>query len=247
MVASALTQVAQATGLDLPTLGLVIGSAAIDAINPCAIGVLILMVSVILGGGGSTKRLLLLGSAYIGAIFTVYLVAGLGLVYFFSEIPIVLAEYLSIGVGLLVILAGLLEIKDYFWYGKGFSLQIPHYFAKKIQEYSTSKTTVAGVMFLGAFVAAVELPCTGAPYLAIITVLRINFDLMAFGLMVLYNIIFISPLLVILGMVASGSKLSSVQKWKEDSKGTMRLAIGLLLIALGWILILIANGVINFG
>lgn len=233
--------------LDLPTLGLVVASAAIDSINPCAIGVLILMVSVVLGSGKSTKRLLLLGGMYIFAIFATYLAAGLGLVYFLSEIPIVIAEYLSIAVGLLVILAGMLEIKDFFWYGKGFSLQIPHYFAKKIQEFSTSKTTVAGVMLLGAFVAAVELPCTGAPYLAIITVLRINFDWTAFGLMVLYNLIFVAPLLIILAVVAGGAKISSVQKWKEDSKGAMRLAIGLLLIALGWILILIANGVINFG
>lgn len=233
--------------LDLPTLGLVVTSAAIDAINPCAIGVLILMVSVVLGNGKSVKRLLLLGSAYIFAIFMTYLVAGLGLVYFFSSIPIVVAEYLSIAVGLLVIVAGMLEIKDYFWYGKGFSLQIPHYFAKKIQEFSSSNTTFVGVMLLGAFVAAVELPCTGAPYLAIITVLRVNFDLGAFAMMLLYNLIFVAPLIIILIMVACGAKLSSVQKWKEDSKGAMRLAIGLLLIALGWILILIANGVINFG
>lgn len=247
MLHSTLAQFGQATGLDLPTLGLVVGSAAIDSINPCAIGVLILMISVIMGSGKSTGRMVLLGSAYIFAIFATYLIAGLGLVYFLSEIPIVIAEYLSIAVGLLVVLAGLLEIKDYFWYGKGFSLQIPHYFAKKIQEYSTSKTTIFGVMFLGAFVAAVELPCTGAPYLAIITVLRINFDFTAFGLMVLYNLIFVAPLLIILAMVAGGAKLTAVQKWKEDSKGGMRLAIGLLLIALGWILILIANGVINFG
>lgn len=233
--------------LDLPTLSLVVASAAIDSINPCAIGVLILMVSVVLGGGKSVGRLLLLGSAYIGAIFFTYLIAGLGLVYFLSEIPILIAEYLSIAVGILVILAGLLEIKDFFWYGKGFSLQIPHYFAMKIQEMSTSKTTVIGVMLLGAFVAAVELPCTGAPYLAIITVLRINFDLTAFGLMVLYNLIFVAPLIIILAMVAGGAKISSVQKWKEESKGAMRLGMGLLLIALGWILILIANGVINFG
>lgn len=233
--------------LDLPTLGLVVASAAIDSINPCAIGVLILMVSVVLGGGKSVGRLLVLGGAYIGAIFFTYLIAGLGLVYFLSEIPILIAEYLSIAVGILVILAGMLEIKDYFWYGKGFSLQIPHYFAMKIQEMSTSKTTVIGVMLLGAFVAAVELPCTGAPYLAIITVLRINFDLTAFGLMVLYNLIFVAPLIIILAMVAGGAKISSVQKWKEESKGAMRLGMGLLLIALGWILILIANGVINFG
>lgn len=233
--------------LDLPTLGLVVASAAIDSINPCAIGVLILMVSVVLGSGKSTKRLLLLGGSYIFAIFTTYLVAGLGLVYFLSEIPILIAEYLSIAVGLLVILAGMLEIKDYFWYGKGFSLQIPHYFATKIQEMSSNKTTVVGVMLLGAFVAAVELPCTGAPYLAIITVLRVNFDLAAFGMMILYNLIFVAPLIIILAMVAGGTKISAVQKWKEQGKGVMRLGMGLLLIALGWILILIANGVINFG
>jgi len=117
--------------LDLPTLTVVIGTAAIDSINPCAIGVLILMISVVLSGGGSTKRLLGLGLAYISAIFFTYLIAGLGLVYFFSNIPIVLAEYLSLAVGFLVIIAGLLEMKDYFWYGQGFSLQIPAKYAKK--------------------------------------------------------------------------------------------------------------------
>lgn len=102
-------------------------------------------------------------------------------------------------------------------------------------------------MFLGAFVAGVELPCTGAPYLAIITILRIDFNFQAFLLMVLYNFIFVLPLLIILFMVAGGAKISSVAKWKEESKGTMRLFMGLLLVSLGWILILIANGTINFG
>lgn len=233
--------------LDLPTIGLIIGSAAIDSINPCAIGVLILMVSVVLGQGGSSSRLLKMGSAYIGAIFFTYLIAGLGLVYFFSAIPIVIAEYLSIAVGLLVIVAGVLEIKDYFWYGKGFSLQIPTKFANKIHDWSTTNKSVWGVMLLGAFVAAVELPCTGAPYLAIITILRIDFNMIAFGLMVLYNLIFVAPLIVILGMIVGGTKISDVSKWKEDSKGTMRLFMGMLLVGLGWILILIANGTINFG
>jgi len=233
--------------LDLPTIGLVLTSAAIDSINPCAIGVLILMVSVILGQGGSTRKLLVNGLAYISAIYVTYLLAGLGLIYAFTAIPIVIAEYLSLAVGSLVILAALLEIKDYFWYGKGFSLQIPTYFANKIHEYSTSKTSLLGVMLLGAFVAAVELPCTGAPYLAIITILRVNFNWQAFGLMVIYNVIFVAPLLAILFAVAGGAKISAVSKWKEESKGTMRLFMGLLLAALGWILILIANGTINFG
>lgn len=233
--------------LDLPTIGLVVGSAAIDSINPCAIGVLILMVSVVLGNNKGTKRLVTVGLAYIGAIFMTYLIAGLGLVYFFTKVPIVIAEYLSMMVAALIIVAAVIEVKEFFWYGKGFSLQIPKRFAKKIHEWSTSNTSIIGVMGLGAFVAAVELPCTGAPYLAIITVLRINFNFQAFLMMILYNLIFVAPLLIILFMVAGGTKISKVAKFKEEGKGIMRLMMGLLLAALGWILILIANGTINFG
>jgi len=234
-------------GFDLPTLTVVVGSAAIDSINPCAIGVLILMMSVIMAAKGSPGKMILLGGLYIFAIFLTYLVAGLGLVYFLGSVPLWVAEYLSIAVGLLVILAGLLEVKDYFWYGRGFSLAIPAYFANKIHTLAASRTTIAGVMLLGAFVAAVELPCTGAPYLAIITILSLNFNAAAFAMLVIYNVVFVLPLLIILGLVAGGMNLGLVQKWKQENKGLMRLAIGLMLIALGWLLILIANGTINFG
>ncbi len=230
----------------LPTLGTVVATAAIDSINPCAIGVLILMISVMLAGKQSTKKMLLLGSLYISSVLAVYLLAGIGLTYYFSTLPLALAEYISIAVGVLIILAGLVEIKDFFWYGKWFSLTIPGAFAKKIHNYA-SKTTIFGVMFLGAFVSAVELPCTGAPYLAIITLLSQNFDVTAFMLLVLYNIVFVFPLIVILLLVASGVKLHEIKKWKQANRPFMRLLIGLMLVGLGWLLMLIANGTINLG
>jgi cytochrome c biogenesis protein CcdA len=233
-------------GIDLPTLSVVLISAAIDSINPCAIGVLILMVSVVLGGKGSVRRLLFLGGLYIGAIFLTYLIAGLGLVYFLQSIPLFVAEYLAIIVGSIVILAGLLEVKDFFWYGRGFSLQIPPYFAQKIHQFSKN-VTVPGVIFLGAFIAAVELPCTGAPYLAIITLLSLNFNAQAFMMLILYNVVFVLPLVIILLLVAGGMKIDKIKKWKQGNKGYMRFAIGYMLIGLGWLLILIANGTINFG
>lgn len=232
--------------IHLPTLGLVLGSAAIDSINPCAIGVLILMISVMMGGKKTLKRMLLLGSLYIFAIFLTYLLAGLGILYFLATIPLFVTEYLSIFVGILIVLFGLVEIKDYFWYGRGFSLGIPSHFAKKIHKMAANIST-PGVILTGVFVAGVELPCTGAPYLAIITVLSLNFNFLAFLMLVLYNIVFVLPLLVILLMVAGGVKLHVVKKWKQEGRGLMRLAIGLLLVGLGWLLILIANGTINFG
>lgn len=232
--------------IHLPTLGLVLGSAAIDSINPCAIGVLILMISVILGGHKSVGRMLYLGGMYIFAIFITYLLAGLGLLYFLGSIPLFVTEYISITVGSIIVLFGLVEIKDFFWYGRGFSLAIPAVFAKKIHSMSKN-ITVPGVILTGVFVAGVELPCTGAPYLAIITILSTNFNFIAFLMLLLYNIVFVLPLLVILLLVSAGVKLPAIKAWKQESRGLMRLLIGLLLIGLGWLLILIANGTINLG
>ncbi len=231
----------------LPTITTIAITAAIDSINPCAIGVLILMVSVMLSQKSSAKRMLLLGGLYIFSVFAVYLLAGFGLLYFLAGLPLALTEYIAIGVGILIIGAGILEIKDYFWYGKGPSLHIPANAASKIHEYS-SNVTIPGVMLLGAFVSAVELPCTGAPYLAIITLLsQYGFNMAAFWMLVLYNIIFVAPLIIILFLVAGGKKVVDIKKWKQSNRAYMRLLIGLLLVAMGWLLMLIANGTINFG
>ena len=230
----------------LPTIGTVIFTATIDAINPCAIGVLILLVSTLMSGKKSRRRMMEIGIVYILAVYTTYLAAGLGLTFFFHSIPLYMAEYISIVVGTAIVFAGLIEIKDFFWYGKGFSLAISPGMAKKIHDY-TAKISVPGAIFLGIFVAAVELPCTGAPYLAIILILSQNFNFFAFLLLLLYNLIFVMPLIVILLMVYFGAKLHKLKMWKQKNRPYMRLATGLLLIYLGWLLIFIANGTIAIG
>lgn len=230
----------------LPTLITVITTAAIDAINPCAIGVLILMISVVLGSGKSVGRLLWLGFLYTAAVMGVYLLAGIGLLYFLASIPLVVTETISIIVATVLVLVGLLEVKDFFWYGKGVSMAISSRNVAKIKEYANN-ISAPGVIFLGAFVSAVELPCTGAPYLAIITLLSQYFSLTAFMLLVLYNIVFVSPLIIILLLVAGGMKIERIRDWKNMNKAWMRLAVGILLIFLSWLLILIANGSMNLG
>jgi cytochrome c biogenesis protein CcdA len=231
---------------DVPTFSIVTVSALVDAINPCAIGVLILLLSVMLGNKGSAKRLVFFGGIYSASLCVTNVLAGLGVTYFFARVPLAVVEYLTIIIAIIVILAGLLEIKDFFWYGEGVSLQIPERFTKKITA-SAKKLTVPGVILLGVLVAAVELPCTGAPYLAIITLLSLNFDAQAFALLVYYNILFVAPLIVIVLVVAGGTNISHIKKWKQANKNYMRFAIGFLLIGLGWLLLLIANGTINFG
>jgi cytochrome c biogenesis protein CcdA len=228
----------------LPTLGTVIVTALIDSINPCAIGVLILLISIMIAFK-TKKDMLFYGSMYILAVFVTYVLAGLGILYFLSSIPLYISEYISIIVGSLIVIAGLIEIKDFFWYGQGITLAIPPEKAKKIHEM-TKKITLPGVLLLGAFVAGVELPCTGAPYLAILLLLSQNFNFTAFLMLIFYNIIFVMPLIVILLMVHFGFKIQNIKRWKQSNRKYMRLATGIILILLGWLLILIANGTITF-
>ena len=230
----------------LPTLAVIVVTGLVDSINPCAIGVLILLISVLLTGRKSRGRMLKVGFAYVFAVFLTYLLAGIGLTAGLSFIPLSLAEYVSIAVAIVVVAAGILEIKDYFWYGRGLSLAISPGMAKRIHN-RTKNITVPAAVFLGVFVAAVELPCTGGPYLAVITLLSQNFDFTAVLYLILYNIIFVSPLVAILLMVAGGKKLHNIKKWKHRNRSYMRLLMGLLLVYLGWLLILIANGTINLG
>ena len=230
----------------LPSLVTVLVTAAVDSINPCAIGVLILMISVLLSTHNKLRRLLLFGGLYIASIYVVYFLAGLGLMYGLASVPLAVAEYISIAVGLIVVIAGMFEIKDYFWYGRWFSLGIPEVFARKMRGFAT-RTSVPGIILLGAFVSAVELPCTGAPYLAIITVLSQYFDFKALILLAIYNVVFVLPLLVILLLVALGVKLQTIKRWKQLNRPYMRLATGILLVGMGWLLMLIANGTVNLG
>ena len=228
----------------LPTLGTVIVTALIDSINPCAIGVLILLISIMIAFK-TKKEMLFYGLMYVLAVFVTYVLAGFGILYFLSSVPLYISEYISILVGSLIIIAGLIEIKDFFWYGQGITLAIPPERAKQIHEM-TKKITLPGVIFLGIFVAGVELPCTGAPYLAILLLLSQNFNFAAFLMLILYNIIFVLPLIVILLMVNFGFKIQNIKRWKQNNRIYMRLATGIILILLGWLLILIANGTITF-
>jgi len=49
----------------------------------------------------------------------------------------------------------------------------------------------------------------------------------------LYNIIFILPLFIIIGLVYTGQTSKKLEKWRKESRGMMRLLIGLFLVALG--------------
>ncbi|MFB6191120.1 MAG: cytochrome c biogenesis CcdA family protein [Candidatus Nanohaloarchaea archaeon] len=237
----------------LPTLGAVLVTAAVDSINPCAIGVALLLVATLVKQD-RRRDILKVGIIYVAAVYITYFLAGLGIIYALASVSTQIANYVTVFVSLIVISGGILEIKDFYWYGKGSSLMIPEQYSEKIAERMEDVTTPAAVL-LGIFVAAVELPCTGGPYLAILTVIQqtlvqgsAGFPMIALAMMALYNLIFVMPLILIVVFSYFGVyKVQDMKEWKHMNRARMRMAAGLLMVFLGWILLLLATGIVRFG
>lgn len=220
------------------TLAIVLAAAIIDAINPCAIGVILFLSSVLLKVSSDRRKLLHLGAIYIVTVYIVYTLSGLGLIWFqHTLISQGYAEIIGITVGGLVIVMGLIDLKQFFCGGQGLSLEISATHRQKIVAL-TQRISVLGIITLSSFVALVELPCTGGPYLAITALLAKSFDLMAFVYLLIYNVIFVSPLLAILLLIYFGASTSRMKKWREMKRKWMNLAAGILMISLGILLIL---------
>ncbi len=229
----------------LPTLTIVITTALVDSINPCAIGVLVLLIGTLLALSKNKHKMLLTGIIYILAVYITYLLAGVGLLLFLQRFN--LAEPIGITVGILVMILGIIEIKDFFWYGKGFSLAIPYKRSLQIKE-KIKKVSIFGAIGLGIFVAAVELPCTGGPYLAITALLsKIGFNPKVLLYLILYNFIFVLPLIIILLLAYVGLSTKKLEHWRKKNRKWMRLMTGLVMLALGILLILFAMNIIKLG
>jgi cytochrome c biogenesis protein CcdA len=225
----------------------VLVAATIGAFNPTSIGVLILFIAKLLGSGKSPRHLLLLGLCYALGLFATYFMAGLFVFTLLASLPRMFTQLIAIGIALGIIIVAILEIKDYFWYERGFSLRIPTVLANKLQHWPTHRIRVFDAISIGVVAGVAELACTSAPYLAVISLLRANLTWPSVGMLALYSAVFILPLMVILAIVAAGVRISTIQRRKEQNKPILRLSIGLLLVALGWLTLLIANGAIKLG
>jgi cytochrome c biogenesis protein CcdA len=216
------------------TLTAIITAALVDSINPCAFSVLIFMLVYLLALG-SKKKMLKVGITYIVVIFIVYFLSGLGLFTVIQSTGLTRTIYFVAAI--IAIIAGLINVKDFFWYGKGISLVIPESRKPLIQKY-IQQATVPAAIVLGVLVSLFELPCTGGVYLAILSLLSSKMSLAAgIPYLLLYNFIFVVPLFVILFIIYKGLSPEKAEAWRLQKRTWMKLAMGLVMIALGIIML----------
>ncbi|MBI4176098.1 MAG: GAP family protein [Candidatus Aenigmarchaeota archaeon] len=244
-IASALpgATVFQSPEISLP---IIVGFALLDSINPCVIGVLLLLITMLLKAK-QRRKVLINGAAYSIGVYATYLIGGLTLLGIFNAVRgiVQVSQGFYLVIGAFIIIAGFFEIKDYFWYGRGFSLAIPARFVKTIEKRAQGTHSGIGTAIIfGAIVTLIELPCTGAPYLAVLTLMSQSG--MAFYsallLLLLYNLIFILPLIIIIYIAYTGVGTKKMEGWRQEHRGLMRLLIGLSLVAVGiWAVFSIAE------
>lgn len=215
----------------LPLIGV---AALIDSINPCAFSILLLTIAFLLSIGKLRSSVLAIGSAYILGIFLVYLVIGLGLLQTLHifDTPHFMAK---VGASLLIVL-GLINITKEFFPAFPLRLAIPQAAHGKIAVLM-EKASVPTAVVLGGLVGLCEFPCTGGPYLMVLGLLHDHATYYTgAGYLVMYNLIFILPLILILLIASDQTLLGKVQAWQQGERKVMRWGGGLAMVALGGII-----------
>lgn len=212
-------------------LPFVLSTGLLDGINPCAIAVLLFFIAFMFTLHRTRADMLLMGGVYIGMIYLAYLGIGLGLLgaIVISGAPHLMAK---IGAGLLIAL-GLINVKDFLWYGRGLSLSIPKSWHAKSFQWLESATlpAAAGAGFL---VGLCTFPCSGGIYVAVLGLLSSKTTFWTgFGYMLLYNLMFVVPLIVLLFAMGNRRTVGAVSRWEARHKRTIKLATGAAMVALG--------------
>lgn len=228
------------------TIGKTIALALADSVNPCAISVLALMLlSIVTYNPGNRKQVLLSGLAFVLAVVVMYLLYGFLIVKAFEFIQSIaeIKLYLYRGLGAVAIILGLLEIKDYFKYKPGgVATEMPMSMRPKMQNLIAKVTSPVGAFGMGLFVTLFLLPCTIGPYIILGGLIAEGGFVPAIPYLLLYNLIFVLPMIIITLIVFFGSKkVEDISDWRERNVRKMHLIAGIAMLAIG---ILMVTGII---
>ena len=214
------------------TIPAVLIAAAVDAINPCAFAVLIILMTTILASG-IKRRALFAGLAFTISIYISYFLMGVGLYSAIQAAGITHIFYAIVAA--LAIILGLFNLKDFLWYGKWFVMEVPMSWRPRLQYLIKGVTSVPGAFLIGFAVSLFLLPCTSGPYIVILGLLsQTTTRNTAFLYLLFYNAIFILPMLAITGAVYFGlTTTKKAEEWRKGRLKVLHLIAGAIMILLG--------------
>ena len=217
---------------------IVTSAALLDSINPCAISVLLLTIGFLLSLGKGKEHIFKMGFVYIGALYLTYLSIGLGVLQAltFFGFPHFIAK-----AGAIFLLAtGLINLSGALYKNFPIKLKIPQFAHPFLAKYM-SHASYSSVFILGVLVGLFEFPCTGGPYLTILALLH-GKTTFATGFLYLlyYNLIFVSPLIIILAAANSKKVIVKLDEWRKKHTRRVDYVSSILMIILSLVIFLSA-------
>jgi glutaredoxin len=225
--------------LGLPLFTVLIG--LLDGFNPCAMWVLLFLLSLLVNLQDRRKMALIAGTfvAVSGLLYFAFMAAWLNVF-----LAIGLSRTIQIGLGSIALFIGAVNVKDFFALHQGLSLSIPesakpglYARVRRILQADDLAGALVGVIVLAGLVNLIELLCTAgfpAVYTQILTMQQLP-AWQYYGYLGLYNLayIFDDGLMVTIAVVTL-----SRRKLQEGAGRWLKLAGGAVMLSLGIVLIL---------
>ncbi|OQX70749.1 MAG: hypothetical protein B6D62_03690 [Candidatus Cloacimonas sp. 4484_275] len=233
----------------------IIVAGLIDGINPCAFATIIFLISYLTLLGRKGKQVLIIGAVYTFAVFITYFsvgILGLSILEYLQKLKFLtlLIKFIFLITGILVLIFAFYSLYDFYLFKKGKTsemvLQLPTKIKQKIhksiREKSKIRNYVLAAFLIGFLVSLQELFCTGQVYLpTLVYMSRLSgFRNLAYFYLVIYNLLFIVPLIIVFLLVYWGMSSQTLAKWMQKRLGTMKILMAIIFLLLGIILIVSA-------
>lgn len=227
--------------LGLPLFTLAMG--LLDGFNPCSMWVLILMIS-LLAPMQNRPRMLAIGGTFVavqGIAYFVFMAAWLNLFLLIG-----MSRISEIIIAVLALVAGAINLKDFWRYGWGISLSIPdtrkpgiYARMRRILAARSLAAAILGVFILAILVQIIELMCTsGLPalYTRILTMQQLD-SLGYYAYLALYDLAYMVDDVIVLSI---GVVTLSQRRLQEKEGRWLKLISGLVMVGLGVYLLFMA-------
>ena len=232
------------------TFWAIISNGLIDGINPCAFAVIVFFISFLTVYKYNRKEIILVGTAYCIAVFCAYLLLGLGVFNFLYAMRgftyVIKGFYIATAV--LCFVFFVLAIYDFIIYRKtkktdGMLLQLPHALKVRIHKImgfflrDKQKSTfrlVLAALAVGFCVSLVEAVCTGQVYVptCVLIMQEPCFRARAVFYLVLYNLMFIIPLVAVFVLALLGYESKGFNDFFKKHLGIAKLLLCFVFLAL---------------
>ncbi|WP_197532121.1 glutaredoxin family protein [Symmachiella macrocystis] len=228
----------RASEVGMPAFTIFVG--LVDGFNPCAMWVLLFLLSVLVHLKSRSRMFAIAGVFVLisGIAYFAFMAAWLNIFMFLGYL-----RGVQIALGVLAIVVGSIHVKDFFAFKKGISLSIPesakpgiYERTRRIVTAETMWAAMAGAVVLAVLVNIVELLCTaGLPALYTNVLMMQEYPAAKnYAYLALYNVayMFDDSLMVLIAVITLGHR-----KLQEKEGRWLKLVSGALILALGVVMI----------